>query len=595
MDTNTTPPNTNPELRSHTRLKILVSSLALLVIVGIVGVWVWVVKQPSGYKQSGPNPSNSEISTSVDSSNDQTETTTPTEPTTWNPYDPACKFRLDTPNSKTGLALWTTPKALGEQKIFYPNSSEVPEGREEHGYQVGKMLSGRYQDANILLFMIIPDGPGPLDVIRVLEKNGTYTLLTKYSTTSLTDEYDIKALKVKLQKDNSAVLPDLELPEALTLKSPDLNLTYAKPEGFFSNGIDFFCADDLTPIHTDQEVGAIYIDKLDGEGKFSRNLGAFYVKAPDSTLRVYRLDPPFIGQDRIPLVTWQNNTVNKDEYSHRAVSGCGVTRYLDIDPEVSVKDLKIAGATVNGDKIYEFADPNNQYLKSFYETRATQNPNSPQTGFQEFLNAHPIFFWQDPLGRFVRFENAKFLPLAECAKPVIYLYPTKTQRVNVRVEPQGGLLFAEPSYPLNGWTVNATPNGKITNLADGKVYPYLFWEGRGGMYATPGKGFVARQEDLSADLTEKLGQFGFNETEIKDFLEYWIPEMQAAPYYFYTFLDTDMVDKLAPLTITPKPDTVIRVVMDFRPLKSPITVTGYDIKKTERHGFTVVEWGGVKR
>jgi hypothetical protein len=55
------------------------------------------------------------------------------------------------------------------------------------------------------------------------------------------------------------------------------------------------------------------------------------------------------------------------------------------------------------------------------------------------------------------------------------------------------------------------------------------------------------------------------------------------------------MNKIAPLTITPKPDTVIRILMDFTPLKQPIRVDDYEIKTPTREGYTVVEWGGVLR
>lgn len=71
--------------------------------------------------------------------------------------------------------------------------------------------------------------------------------------------------------------------------------------------------------------------------------------------------------------------------------------------------------------------------------------------------------------------------------------------------------------------------------------------------------------------------------------------MQGAPYYFVTFFGKREMDQLAPLTVSPKPDTVIRLLMDFHPLQQPIEVKGYDIRTPERKGFTVVEWGGVLR
>lgn len=72
--------------------------------------------------------------------------------------------------------------------------------------------------------------------------------------------------------------------------------------------------------------------------------------------------------------------------------------------------------------------------------------------------------------------------------------------------------------------------------------------------------------------------------------------MQDSPWYFVTFYGNEQMDAVAPLTISPKPDTVIRVLMEYRPLEEPIPVKSYDLGNTpERNGFTVIEWGGVIR
>jgi hypothetical protein len=115
------------------------------------------------------------------------------------------------------------------------------------------------------------------------------------------------------------------------------------------------------------------------------------------------------------------------------------------------------------------------------------------------------------------------------------------------------------------------------------------------MYSMPKLGFVVSQAELASTITDKLKLYGLNDKEIQDFLEYWLPFMQEKPYYFITFLNTQQVDKLAPLSITPKPDTIIRVVMDFAGLDKATQVVGYNIRTPERKGFTVVEWGGVRR
>jgi hypothetical protein len=55
------------------------------------------------------------------------------------------------------------------------------------------------------------------------------------------------------------------------------------------------------------------------------------------------------------------------------------------------------------------------------------------------------------------------------------------------------------------------------------------------------------------------------------------------------------MDRVAPLTVVPTPDTVIRVLMDYTPLAAPISVAPLKITTPIRNGFTVVEWGGIVR
>ncbi len=86
-----------------------------------------------------------------------------------------------------------------------------------------------------------------------------------------------------------------------------------------------------------------------------------------------------------------------------------------------------------------------------------------------------------------------------------------------------------------------------------------------------------------------------NKQERDDFLEFWVPMLSRAPYYFITFISRSEIDRSAPMFIYPQPDTIIRVLMDYKPLTESISVKPLDITPTERNGFTVVEWGGVLR
>ena len=48
-----------------------------------------------------------------------------------------------------------------------------------------------------------------------------------------------------------------------------------------------------------------------------------------------------------------------------------------------------------------------------------------------------------------------------------------------------------------------------------------------------------------------------------------------------------------PLIITPKPDTLIRINMEYMPLDEIVEIKEQQLTKVERKGYTVVEWGGT--
>lgn len=181
--------------------------------------------------------------------------------------------------------------------------------------------------------------------------------------------------------------------------------------------------------------------------------------------------------------------------------------------------------------------------------------------------------------------------VAEMGKPVIYLYPEKDAVISVNVKPRNGVSVSVPALN-DGWKVLASPSGKLVNLADNKTYPYLFWEGYSADFVTPREGFVVEKKAVSAFFNEKLSYLGLNEKEIADFNEFWLPKLNEKPYYFVTFIPQTDFDKYAPLTVVPRPDTIIRVFFDYKGLDAKVKVPAQTLVKGERKGFTVIEWGG---
>lgn len=56
----------------------------------------------------------------------------------------------------------------------------------------------------------------------------------------------------------------------------------------------------------------------------------------------------------------------------------------------------------------------------------------------------------------------------------------------------------------------------------------------------------------------------------------------------------DEYENKAKLLITPKPDSILRVILVFKPLKKYIEIEPQELKPFTREGFTVVEWGGTQ-
>lgn len=358
----------------------------------------------------------------------------------------------------------------------------------------------------------------------------------------------------------------------------------------------------LTLAFTDEKAGNIYYKKgktSNSSSVFDR--GGFYAKAPDGTVRVYQISgPKFIGSPSEGKAGFSlnNGLVAKSiYYKWTDVGGCGSTNYASV-VELPESDLVVIGkANFDNTPIFGLKSKQHEILTFVYNNH--YNPyNEEKLAYEDFVKSVPVFFWRDTFGRLIKFESESFLPQAECGKPVIYLYPQKTEEINVRVYPKGGFSKTIPEYGKaqgEGWYVSATPDSLITDHKTKEIFPYLFWEGTGGIYETPKKGFVVEKESVELFLKDKLSLLGLNEKEQKDFMEFWLPKMQSAPYYFVTFLGNKEMENIAPLVVFPKPDTVIRVLMDFVPLEKKIKAEGFEIKTPKRNGFTVVEWGGVLR
>jgi hypothetical protein len=68
--------------------------------------------------------------------------------------------------------------------------------------------------------------------------------------------------------------------------------------------------------------------------------------------------------------------------------------------------------------------------------------------------------------------------------------------------------------------------------------------------------------------------------------------MEGNEYNLIRFETIEEQNENMPLNITPTPNTLIRVMMEFKALPFKIDIKEQQLEKVTREGFTVVEWGG---
>jgi hypothetical protein len=180
----------------------------------------------------------------------------------------------------------------------------------------------------------------------------------------------------------------------------------------------------------------------------------------------------------------------------------------------------------------------------------------------------------------------------EC-KPAIYLYPQQTMNIHVTVNPKGFLTYTDPLYPSDGWRVRVHPDG--TFVSNDTEYRYLYYESKikDDELEHLSTGYVVQFDKIPQLFSTILPLMGLEKKEIADFKTYWENALPFSPYYFVGVMPIEAIDRIEPLTISPKQDTIIRVRLYFEALNAWKAVPVPTLLSQKREGFTVVEWGGL--
>jgi hypothetical protein len=506
-----------------------------------------------------------------------------------------------------GTIQWYVERKPIETPEFFQKGSDGDVARSNmKAWEVGSNSNG-----DTIIFLVFDDpnsGPGGVPYFlfsKSVWNRGTPNEQVRYEQYMLYSSGDFFKLFGLDNRDTVVALAEsfdnktihsLDYPGYVTFRGAIFELQSvslaSSDEAFFDPKTD---KRNLTLAHVDPIFGPAFLNvPSDGTETIS-------FRSPYGTEVQYALIPDFLKND-VPQITWSDGWKSADTFRRiYPGGGCGSSGPV-ADDVVTTDDLVLAGKTMYGDAIYEYKDKNTQYLKDWYKENmdsvssfGDSNFFQKDTAYDDFVNGkHLVFFWRDPLGNLMKFVNDSYVIAGGCGKPVIYLYPEKTENVSVRVEPNDGLTFSDPLYG-SGWNVMARPDGQLTNASDGKRYPYLFWEGNAhSSYLSDESGFVIEKANLDSFFDETLAKLGLSAQESRDFKEFWVSRMlnENKPYYFITFLPKGVIDEMAPLHVVPKPESVVRVFMRYRGLDEKISVKPFEIHTPDRKGFTVVEWGG---
>ena len=177
------------------------------------------------------------------------------------------------------------------------------------------------------------------------------------------------------------------------------------------------------------------------------------------------------------------------------------------------------------------------------------------------------------------------------AKPVIYLYPQKKTNVTVTFShPE----FLETTYPkFNGrWDVMADVDGSLYDK-NGNYYYALYWDEKKVHTVDFNEGFYVEKEGAITFLEEKLSYIGFSDLERNEFIMYWLPILEKNEKNLVYFELTEERESYNKINISPKPDSLLRVIIHVKKVDKKIDIKKQSLTKTKRKGFVAVEWGGT--
>jgi hypothetical protein len=456
-------------------------------------------------------------------------------------------------------------------------------------WQVGKTDGG--QDIVLADSLTVEGGP-----FMFLAKDGKNIVLKKYSSGIYRQDngkliYD--SLGSNTSEDATTAFPELDLPQKLSIKGKNFVLESQFGQSLTSadslKNFKDYAASDYGPVSLDnRDTGT------DSTPAKSYSASRYVLKTYNFLPAYYQPEP--VIDAKAGSISFNDGTKNKPVYNN-GFHGCSLGgSYYDVLVDSSASYSQVGSYGADSIPLYALSNQANaEIIKDTfdaYNSFATDigDDSYPTLSMDQFLAKKPILFFKNSIGQYAALYNSDIILVGGCGKPVIYLYPQRAETVSVKVD--ADIRISQPNYS-DGWKVYARPNGQLST--GGQTYDSLYWEGYGKSYPDITSGAVVSQSELKSTLSSQLDQLGLNAKEKADFLAFWQAKLPSTPYVRLTWFGTNQVNHIAPLHISPAPDTLIRIFLDFEGLNQPINLPAQHLSHLPRKGFTVVEWGGLLR
>ena len=508
--------------------------------------------------------------------------------------------------TQEGVTWQLHPTPVGDLELF----SAEDNGRilENKKFQYYEIATVNDKQLYVVLLPICGMGCTNYMLYFIEDSVDTYTFLEAQSSNVLTEKYLGFILADNVSIDASFTLNAHQIKDEVTIEGVNFTAILG-PDRISDHGLSFFAdsyynADErnygeMIEFFAITEYGPAFRGFRKMSGGSTKDLD-YSIRLAGGLMISLRYKPDFILDDRVPRITWLDGTTNESSYRTDGISGCGGGGPEVMDEKIPAEELLLAGYTINQEPVYNVVNPNQSIITRLFESSNTRNyyeynevtkkTETHEISKSDFIEGGVIIYI-DEFGLQHVLTHTKYGPQAECAKPVVYLYPEKPTDLSVKLDAL--VTKSEPEY-RSGWNVTAYPNGTL--VVDGEEYDSLFWDGYGnGEYPEFVNGFVVSTNKAVSLMVEHLNTMGFNDKEIADFVEFWAPHMPVEPYTRFSWIGTNGMENLAELSIVPVPDTLIRAFVDFEGLNDLITMEPQVIPTYERRGFVATEWGGLLR